>query len=81
MYGHYDVQPPEPLDLWETPPFEPTIVDGQIRARGCADDKGPTLALILAAECLRKTRGSLPVNLHWVIEGEEECGGPVVGES
>ncbi|MHC4939906.1 MAG: dipeptidase [Planctomycetota bacterium] len=80
VYGHYDVQPPEPLDLWQTPPFEPTLVDGQIRARGCADDKGPTLALILAAECLRKTRGSLPVNLHWVIEGEEECGGPVVGE-
>ena len=80
VYGHYDVQPPEPLDLWETPPFEPTIVDGQIRARGCADDKGPTLALILAAECLRKTRGALPINIHWVIEGEEECGGPVVGE-
>ena len=80
VYGHYDVQPPEPLELWETPPFEPTIVDGEIRARGCADDKGPTLGLILAAECLRAANGSLPVNLIWVIEGEEECGGPVVGE-
>ena len=50
VYGHYDVQPPEPLDLWETPPFEPTIVgDGEIRARGCADDKGPSLALVFAA--------------------------------
>jgi len=80
VYGHYDVQPPEPLDLWETPPFEPTLVGDEIRARGCADDKGPTLALIFAAECLRKAYGSLPVNLHWVIEGEEESGGPVVGE-
>jgi len=80
VYGHYDVQPPEPLDLWETPPFEPAIVDGEIRARGCADDKGPTMALVLAAECLRKANGALPVNLHWVIEGEEESGGPVVGE-
>jgi acetylornithine deacetylase/succinyl-diaminopimelate desuccinylase-like protein len=80
VYGHYDVQPPEPLELWETPPFEPTLVGREVRARGCADDKGPTLALILAAECLRKSAGSLPVNLHWVIEGEEESGGPVVGE-
>lgn len=80
VYGHYDVQPPEPLELWETPPFEPTIVDGEIRARGCADDKGPTLGLILAAECVRAARGSLPINLIWVIEGEEECGGPVIGE-
>ena len=81
VYGHYDVQPPEPLELWETPPFEPTLVgDGEIRARGCADDKGPTLAMILGAECLIRARGSLGVNLLWVIEGEEECGGPVVGE-
>jgi len=81
VYGHYDVQPPEPLELWETPAFEPTIVgDGEIRARGCADDKGPTLAMILGTECLIRARGALGVNLHWVIEGEEECGGPVVGE-
>ncbi len=78
VYGHYDVQPPEPLELWETPPFEPTIVDGEIRARGCADDKGPTLALLLAAECWLQATGSLPVNLEVAIEGEEESGGSVI---
>jgi acetylornithine deacetylase/succinyl-diaminopimelate desuccinylase-like protein/CTP:molybdopterin cytidylyltransferase MocA len=78
VYGHYDVQPPEPLDLWESPPFEPAIVDGEIRARGCADDKGPSLALVLAAECWVKATGSVPVDLKFVIEGEEECGGTVV---
>ena len=80
LYGHYDVQPPEPLELWETPPFEPTIVDGEIRARGCADDKGPTLAMALAAECWVKGAGSLPINLRAAIEGEEECGGTVINE-
>ena len=80
VYGHYDVQPPEPLDVWETPPFEPTVVKGEIRARGCADDKGPSLALVLAAECWVKATGSVPVDLKVVIEGEEECGGSVVGE-
>lgn len=78
VYGHYDVQPPEPLDLWETPPFEPTVVGGEIRARGCADDKGPSLAMVLAVECWTKTAGAVPVNLKFVIEGEEECGGSVV---
>ncbi|MHC5049227.1 MAG: dipeptidase [Planctomycetota bacterium] len=78
VYGHYDVQPPEPLELWETPPFEPTLVDGEIRARGCADDKGPTLALLLAADCWLKATGSLPVNLEVAIEGEEESGGSVI---
>jgi acetylornithine deacetylase/succinyl-diaminopimelate desuccinylase-like protein len=78
LYGHYDVQPPEPLELWETPPFEPTIVDGEIRARGCADDKGPSLALLLAAECWLKATGSLPVNLKVTFEGEEESGGTVL---
>jgi len=78
LYGHYDVQPPEPLDEWETPPFEPTIVDGQVRARGCADDKGPSLAMLLAAECWIEATGSLPVDLKVVLEGEEESGGHVV---
>ncbi|MHC4548811.1 MAG: dipeptidase [Planctomycetota bacterium] len=78
VYGHYDVQPPEPLELWETPPFEPTVVGSEIRARGCADDKGPSLALICAAECWIKATGSLPVNLKVVLEGEEESGGRVV---
>jgi acetylornithine deacetylase/succinyl-diaminopimelate desuccinylase-like protein len=78
VYGHYDVQPPEPLELWETPPFEPTVVDGEVRARGCADDKGPSLAFLLAAECWLKGTGRLPVNLRMVFEGEEECGGAVI---
>jgi acetylornithine deacetylase/succinyl-diaminopimelate desuccinylase-like protein len=77
VYGHYDVQPPDPLDLWESPPFEPVVEDGEIRARGCADDKGPSLALVLAAECWGK---DLPTNLRFVIEGEEESGGTVVYE-
>ncbi|MCK6460770.1 MAG: M20/M25/M40 family metallo-hydrolase, partial [Planctomycetes bacterium] len=75
VYGHYDVQPPDPLDLWESPPFEPVVEDGEIRARGCADDKGPSLALVLAAACWGK---DLPMNLRFVIEGEEESGGTVV---
>ncbi len=80
VYGHYDVQPPEPLDLWETPPFEPTLKDGEIRARGAADDKGPSLALVLAAECLVRGAGDPPVNLRFVIEGEEEVGGKVIDD-
>jgi acetylornithine deacetylase/succinyl-diaminopimelate desuccinylase-like protein len=75
VYGHYDVQPPDPLELWESPPFEPKVADGEIRARGCADDKGPSLALVLAAQCWGK---DLPLNLRFVIEGEEESGGTVV---
>jgi len=80
VYGHYDVQPPDPLELWETPPFTPTVRDGEVRARGCADDKGPSLALVLAAECWAKGAGALPYNLRFVIEGEEESGGTVVQE-
>ncbi|MCZ6574519.1 MAG: dipeptidase [Planctomycetota bacterium] len=80
VYGHYDVQPPEPLELWESPPFEPAIRDGVIYARGCADDKGPSLAMVLAAECWLKGEDALPLNLHFIIEGEEECGGDVVHE-
>ncbi len=78
VYGHYDVQPPEPFELWETQPFEPAIVDGEVRARGCADDKGPSLALVLAARCWVEATGSLPVNLKFILEGEEEVGGQVV---
>jgi acetylornithine deacetylase/succinyl-diaminopimelate desuccinylase-like protein len=80
LYGHYDVQPPDPLDEWQSPPFEPTVIDGEIRARGCADDKGPSLAMILAAECWILATGSLPVNLKVVIEGEEESGGHIVND-
>ena len=80
VYGHYDVQPPDPLDLWESPPFEPVVEDGEIRARGCADDKGPSLALVFATECWARGAGKLPLNLRFVIEGEEESGGTVVHE-
>src|SRR3954468_10646296 len=74
IYGHYDVQGAEPLDLWTSPPFEPEIRDGRIYARGAADDKGNFLGL-LAAACDLASEGSLPVNVRVAIEGEEEAGG------
>ncbi|HYZ83755.1 MAG TPA: dipeptidase [Bryobacteraceae bacterium] len=74
-YGHYDVQPPDPLDLWKTPPFEPTIRDGNLYARGSADDKGQMYMHVKAVEALRALHGNLPVNLKFLIEGEEEVGG------
>ncbi|TCL71859.1 dipeptidase [Rhizobium sp. BK251] len=76
VYGHYDVQPPDPLDKWTTPPFEPTERDGRLYARGVSDDKGPLLIPILVAEAYLKTVGRLPVNLKILIEGEEESGSP-----
>ncbi len=78
LYGHHDVQPVDPLDLWETPPFEPAIVDGMIRARGCADDKGPALAQVFGVESWMKGVGGLPLNVIVLIEGEEEVGGSVL---
>jgi acetylornithine deacetylase/succinyl-diaminopimelate desuccinylase-like protein len=75
IYGHYDVQPAEPLDEWISPPFEPTVRDGNIYARGAVDDKGQTLLLIKALEGFLKTTGKLPVNVKVLIEGEEEVGG------
>jgi acetylornithine deacetylase/succinyl-diaminopimelate desuccinylase-like protein len=76
IYGHYDVQPPEPLEGWTTPPFEPRIEEGRIYSRGAADNKGQILAHILGvAETLRE-KGSLPVNVIFLIEGEEEIGSP-----
>ena len=74
VYGHYDVQPPDPLDLWTTPPFEPTVRDGKLYARGATDDKGQMFTHIKSAEAWLKTVGQLPVNLKYVIEGEEEVG-------
>ena len=74
FYGHYDVQPVDPLDLWESPPFEATVRQGEIYARGAADDKGQVFMHFKAVEaCLRRT-GRLPVNIRFVIEGEEEIG-------
>jgi acetylornithine deacetylase/succinyl-diaminopimelate desuccinylase-like protein len=75
-YGHYDVQPPDPLELWKTAPFEPTERDGDLYARGSADDKGQMYMHIKAIEALREAHGTqLPVNVKFLIEGEEEIGG------
>jgi acetylornithine deacetylase/succinyl-diaminopimelate desuccinylase-like protein len=76
FYGHYDVQPPEPLDEWLSPPFEPTIRDGRIYARGICDNKGQHFAHIAAVRAWLETTGSLPVNVKFVLEGEEETGSP-----
>ncbi|MDE1992268.1 MAG: M20/M25/M40 family metallo-hydrolase [Rhizobiaceae bacterium] len=76
VYGHYDVQPPDPFDKWKTPPFEPDERDGRLYARGVSDDKGPLLIPILVAEAYMRTEGRLPVNLKVLIEGEEESGSP-----
>ncbi len=74
-YGHYDVQPPDPLELWRNPPFEPAVENGNIYARGSADDKGQMYMHIKAVEALSAVNGTLPVNLRFLIEGEEEVGG------
>ncbi len=75
-YGHYDVQPPEPLELWESDPFEPTIRDGSLYARGVADDKGDVLTRIQALRLYIEEHGSIPFKLKFFIEGEEEIGSP-----
>ena len=90
VYGHYDVQPADPFELWDTPPFEPTIrktaihPDGAIFARGSCDDKGQMFSHVKAFEAMMKT-GTLPCNVKFMIEGEEECGsnnlGPFVKEN
>ena len=74
-YGHYDVQPVDPLEDWNTPPFEPTLKKGNLYARGSADDKGQFYAHIKAVEAMRAVHGTLPVNLKFLLEGEEEVGG------
>jgi acetylornithine deacetylase/succinyl-diaminopimelate desuccinylase-like protein len=79
-YGHYDVQPPDPLDEWISPPFEPVVRDGNLYARGSADDKGQMYMHIKAVEALLSTSGTLPVNLRFLIEGEEEVGGESVAK-
>jgi acetylornithine deacetylase/succinyl-diaminopimelate desuccinylase-like protein len=75
LYGHYDVQPPDPLEEWLSPPFEPEIRDNNIYARGASDDKGQTLILIEAVRRIMQRDGRLPVNVRFLIEGEEEVGG------
>lgn len=79
-YGHYDVQPPDPLEEWISPPFEPVERDGNLYARGSADDKGQMYMHIKAVEALLATSGTLPVNLRFLIEGEEEVGGESVAK-
>ena len=74
FYGHYDVQPAEPLELWTSPAFEPTVRDGNLFGRGTADDKGQVHIHLKALECLQKINGKLPVNVKVLIEGEEEVG-------
>jgi acetylornithine deacetylase/succinyl-diaminopimelate desuccinylase-like protein len=79
VYGHYDVQPPDPLDEWTSPPFEPTVRDGNIYARGATDDKGQTFSIIKAFEAVL-AQGAAPVNLRFLIEGQEESGSKVLSD-
>jgi len=76
IYNHYDVQPPDPIDLWTTPPFEPTLRDGKLFARGVSDNKGDLSCRLHAIEAWQNTIGPLPLKIKWVIEGEEEIGSP-----
>ena len=80
IYGHYDVQPPDPLDEWTTPPFSPTIRDGKLYARGASDDKGQVYCLLKAYEAVLDAKRRPPLNVHFIFEGEEECGGKVIYE-
>jgi acetylornithine deacetylase/succinyl-diaminopimelate desuccinylase-like protein len=79
IYGHYDVQPPDPLELWDSPPFEPVLKDGYVFARGATDNKGQILAHIIGIQETIEQDGELPVNVHLMIEGEEEIGSVNLG--
>jgi len=79
IYGHYDVQPEDPRDQWQTPPFEPTIKDGILYGRGATDDKGQVFTHVKAVESLLKTEGRLPCEVVFLLEGEEESGGDALG--
>jgi len=79
-YGHYDVQPADPLELWESPPFEPTVRNGNLYGRGTADDKGQMYSHVKAIEALRSAGDTLPLNLKFLVEGEEEVGGESIAK-
>src|SRR5215469_16629315 len=80
LYGHYDVQPPDPLEAWTSPPFDPTIRNGRLYARGVGDNKGQHFAQLMALETLLSCRGTLPCNVKVLLEGEEEVGSPHMPE-
>ncbi|UCC51254.1 MAG: dipeptidase [Anaerolineaceae bacterium] len=79
VYGHYDVQPAEPFELWETPPFDPVVRGAYLYARGASDDKGQVFIHVKAVQAYLKTHGQLPVNVKFIVEGEEESGGSSLG--
>src|SRR5919201_3965158 len=76
LYNHYDVQPVDPLQLWDSPPFEPTVRDGKLYARGAADNKAELAVRLAVIRRLREEHGELPVRIRWIVEGEEEIGSP-----
>ena len=76
LYNHYDVQPVDPLELWDSPPFEPTLRDGNLYARGAADNKAQIATRLAAVRSLLDAEGELPVGIRWIVEGEEEIGSP-----
>src|SRR5579864_9411330 len=78
IYGHFDTQPADPVDLWTSPPFEPQIRHDRVYARGASDDKGNMFILILAVEALLKEEGTLPINVKFFLEGQEEIGSPQI---
>ncbi|MEC7195199.1 MAG: M20/M25/M40 family metallo-hydrolase, partial [Pseudomonadota bacterium] len=80
IYGHFDVQPVDPLELWDNDPFEPTIKDGKIFARGASDDKGSMFIPIIVFEAIYKSNGSFPFNIKFLFEGEEEIASPKMPE-
>src|SRR5215210_4498875 len=80
IYGHYDVQPPDPLDEWTSAPFSPTVRDGKLYARGAADDKGQVFCLLKAYEAVLDSSGRPPLNVHFILEGEEAGGGRVISD-
>ena len=78
LYGHFDVQPADPFEAWDSPPFEPTVRDGRVYGRGASDMKGSVVLMIAAVEAMLKTEGRLPVNVKFFLEGQEEIGSPQV---